>query len=91
MRTWCGFRPWAPDGLPIIGAWPGLDGLFVATAHFRSGILLAPITAQLMTQWIVEGRPSLAVAAVAPDRFAENVSAYGIIQGAARSMGKCAD
>src|SRR5207245_122930 len=44
-RTWCGFRPWAPDGLPILGPWPGIEGLWVSTAHFRNGILLAPITA----------------------------------------------
>src|SRR2546426_8241644 len=43
-RTWCGFRPWAPDGLPILGPWPGIEGLWVSTAHFRNGILLAPIT-----------------------------------------------
>src|SRR6266446_10079540 len=33
-RTWYGFRPWAPDSMPIIGPWPGVDGLWVATAHF---------------------------------------------------------
>src|SRR5205823_5136692 len=45
VRTWYGFRPWAPDGLPIMGPWPDVEGLWVATAHFRNGILLAPITA----------------------------------------------
>ena len=33
----------------MLGPWPGVDGLFVATGHFRNGILLAPITARLMT------------------------------------------
>src|SRR5207245_2746868 len=42
-RTWCGFRPWAPDGLPILGPWPGIEGLWVSTAPFRNGILLAPL------------------------------------------------
>ena len=37
-RTWCGFRPWAPDSLPVLGPWPGSTGLFVATGHFRNGI-----------------------------------------------------
>jgi glycine oxidase len=68
-RTWCGFRPWAPDGLPVLGPWPGIDGLFVATAHFRTGILLAPITARLMSEWMTSGRPSLDAAAFLPDRF----------------------
>ncbi len=69
LRTWCGFRPWAPDNLPILGPWPRAEGLFVATAHFRNGIMLAPITAKLMTQWILQGRPSMAVKPFLPDRF----------------------
>jgi len=72
-RTWYGFRPWAPDGLPVLGPWPGIDGLWLATAHFRNGILLAPITARLMREWIVDGRPSLDLADFRPDRFASSV------------------
>jgi glycine oxidase len=68
-RTWYGFRPWAPDSLPILGPWPGIEGLFVATAHYRNGILLAPITARLMTEWMTYGRPSLDVKDFLPDRF----------------------
>lgn len=68
-RTWFGFRPWAPDGLPILGPWPGVRGLFVATAHFRQGIMLAPITAKLMAEWMTEGAPSIAVPEFLPDRF----------------------
>jgi len=68
-RTWYGFRPWAPDSMPIIGPWPGVDGLWVATAHFRNGILLAPITARMMTEWIVGGKTSLSLKDFLPDRF----------------------
>jgi glycine oxidase len=68
-RTWYGFRPWAPDSLPILGPWPGIEGLWVATAHFRNGILLAPITARLISEWIVTGRSSIAVKDFLPDRF----------------------
>ncbi|MBI4240847.1 MAG: glycine oxidase ThiO [Candidatus Rokubacteria bacterium] len=68
-RTWCGFRPWAPDSLPILGPWPGVPGLAVATAHFRNGILLAPITARLMKEVLVDGKPSLDLAPFLPDRF----------------------
>ena len=46
-----------------------LGRLFVATAHFRSGIMLAPITARLMAQWILEGVPSIAVTDFLPDRY----------------------
>jgi glycine oxidase len=69
-RTWCGFRPWASDALPVLGPWPGVPGLWVATAHFRNGILLGPITARLMTEWLVQGRPSLDLQEFLPDRFA---------------------
>lgn len=50
---WAGLRPCAKDGLPIIGPMPGNDGLFVATAHYRNGILLAPITAKLIAERII--------------------------------------
>jgi glycine oxidase len=68
-RTWYGFRPWVPDSLPVLGPWPGIDGLFFATAHFRNGIMLAPITARLMTAWVMEGKPTIAVKDFLPDRF----------------------
>jgi glycine oxidase len=50
-ETWAGLRPDSPDHLPIIGP-AGLDGLLIASGHFRSGILLAPITARLIREWI---------------------------------------
>jgi glycine oxidase len=68
-RTWFGFRPWAPDSLPIMGPWPDIGGLWVATAHFRNGILLAPITARVMADWMTTGRPGQDVEQFAPDRF----------------------
>jgi glycine oxidase len=68
-RTWFGFRPWAPDGRPVLGPWPGVENLWIATAHFREGILLAPITARLMTEWIVGGRPSMDLTPFLPGRF----------------------
>jgi glycine oxidase len=68
-RTWYGFRPQAADGLPILGPWPEIEGLWIATGHFRNGILLAPITARLMTEWMLEGKPSMLVPDFLPDRF----------------------
>jgi glycine oxidase len=68
-RTWYGFRPWAPDSLPILGPWPGIDGLFIATAHYRNGILLAPITARLMTEYMTHGQPSIDIKEFLPNRF----------------------
>ena len=46
-ETWAGLRPDTPDHLPIIGP-TAIDGLFLATGHFRNGILLAPVTAELI-------------------------------------------
>ncbi len=67
--TWAGFRPWAPDELPIIGPWPGLEGLVVATGHFRNGILLAPITARLVRELLVERAPSMDLTPFLPGRL----------------------
>ena len=52
---WAGLRPYPPDGLPIIGPVPGLDGLVVATGHGRMGITLAPPTGEAVAS-IVLGR-----------------------------------
>ena len=54
---WAGLRPLA-DGLPIIGETPGYDGALVATAHYRNGILLAPLTAKILSDKIVDGAGS---------------------------------
>jgi len=71
-RTWFGFRPWAPDSRPILGPWPGIDNLWVATAHYREGILLAPITARLLREWILGGVPSIGLDEFLPDRFTKD-------------------
>jgi glycine oxidase len=68
-RAWAGVRPGSPDGLPVIGPWPDLPGLYVATGHSRSGILLAPLTAQVIAQWISKGQSALPVQPFLPDRL----------------------
>jgi glycine oxidase len=55
---WAGLRPDTPDHLPILGA-TDVEGLMMATGHFRSGILLAPITARLIREWITLGSVSV--------------------------------
>jgi glycine oxidase len=52
LEAWAGLRPGTPDALPILGATP-TPGYYVATGHFRDGILLAPITARVMTQLLL--------------------------------------
>ncbi len=58
LHAWAGFRPWSPDELPYLGEVPGLSGLFIASGHFRNGILLAPITGRLMATLLLDREPS---------------------------------
>ena len=51
-----GLRPATPDELPVIGPDPIVAGLFHASGHYRNGVLLAPITAKLIGDLIVEGK-----------------------------------
>jgi glycine oxidase len=67
--TWAGLRPGSPDGLPILGP-TSLAGYYVATGHYRDGILLAPITAQVMTQMLTCQSVSIDLTAFSPARFA---------------------
>src|SRR2546423_1453150 len=69
-ETWAGWRPDSPDHLPILGP-ADLDGLLIATGHFRSGILLSPITARLVREWITEQRVSVDWERFSPLRFVE--------------------
>jgi len=56
VEAWTGLRPATPDGLPLIGALPGVDGLFLATGHGMLGVTLAPATAELLAPLVLEGR-----------------------------------
>ncbi len=47
-RAWAGLRPVSDDGLPWVGPWADFEGLFVAAGHGRNGVLLSPITSQLI-------------------------------------------
>ena len=69
VDTWAGLRPRPADGLPVLGACGEIDGVFYATGHYRNGILLAPLTAELITEAIVAGVTSPLLAPFSPDRF----------------------
>lgn len=69
-EVWAGLRPAAPDGLPLLGP-TAIEGYFVALGHFRNGILLAPITAEILTGWLVGGKSPLPTDALLPRRFAQ--------------------
>lgn len=68
-ETIAGLRPGTPDNAPIIGRAP-VDGLVVATGHFRNGILLAPLTADAVCDLVTTGELDPRVKAFGPDRFA---------------------
>ena len=69
MKSRCGLRPFAPDGLPVLGAFPDIENLFVATAHYRNGILLAPLTAKILAEKIVGNIDSEYLEIYSPRRF----------------------
>jgi glycine oxidase len=61
LRSWAGLRPCSALRRPIIARLPGCERILLATGHHRSGILLAPITAQLVTEMICDLPPSVAL------------------------------
>jgi glycine oxidase len=67
-ETWAGLRPDSPDHLPILGP-TDVEGLLVATGHFRSGILLTPITARLICEWVTQQHVSVDWERFSPLRF----------------------
>ena len=68
LDTWSGLRPGTPDQLPVLGP-TDVEGLMIATGHYRNGILLAPVTAKVITDWITEGRTTLNCEDFSPLRF----------------------
>ena len=70
LEAWAGLRPGTPDGLPILGE-TATPGYFTATGHFRDGILLAPVTAELMARVITGAKPEQDLSAFSPARFGQ--------------------
>ncbi len=68
--VWCGLRPCTADGLPVIGWAPRREGLFIATGHAKMGMTLGPVTGQLISEWILDGAPSIDLRTMSPTRFA---------------------
>jgi glycine oxidase len=70
LETWSGLRPDSPDHLPILGP-VDVGGLLIATGHFRNGILLAPITAQIICEYIQTQQIDPQYQRFSPMRFLE--------------------
>ncbi len=73
ISSWAGLRPDTPDHLPLLGALSSPKGLFIATGHFRSGILMAPITGRVMAQLMTGRTPELDLTLFRPERFAPSL------------------
>ena len=69
VDTWSGLRPRAPDNLPVLGPCDEIGGLFYATGHYRNGILLAPVTGELIAEAVLDGVISPLLSAFSPGRF----------------------
>lgn len=75
IRSFAGLRPYTPDGLPLLGPVPGLEGLVLAAGHEGDGIALSPVTGELMAAWLAgeaDGRQRSLLAHFRLERFAES-------------------
>ena len=54
VKQWAGLRPGVSDGVPFIGPHPGYDGLFINTGHFRNGVVMAPASARLLADLLLQ-------------------------------------
>lgn len=68
VNSWAGLRPGTPDDLPLIGP-TDQPGVFIASGHFRNGILLAPATAKIAADLIIGKAPAMDISAFSPQRF----------------------
>jgi glycine oxidase len=75
-ETWVGFRPGSRDDAPMLGP-SGVDGLVVATGHHRNGILLTPLTAKAVSEFVLTGHLPEAVRPFTPERFSDNERRFG--------------
>jgi sarcosine oxidase subunit beta len=75
LRAWAGLRPYVPDGLPLLGPAPGVDGLLIATGHDGSGVNLAPVTAKIVASLVTGAKldlaPELFITSFDPRRFGD--------------------
>ena len=71
IECWSGLRPFCEGGLPVLGP-TDVDGLYFATGHFRNGLLLAPLTAKLMSEVIVTGNIPKILEPFLPSRFQQS-------------------
>jgi len=74
LRAWAGLRPYTADELPLIGRYPQLEGLILATGHHRNGILLGPLTGRLIQKLLLGTPPSISLEPFRPDRQLKGIT-----------------
>ncbi|MEU6487919.1 glycine oxidase ThiO [Streptomyces sp. NPDC046887] len=77
VETGAGLRPGSPDNAPLLGP-TALPGLHIATGHYRNGVLLTPVTGEVMAELLVTGELPEAARAFLPTRFAALPAAAGV-------------
>lgn len=70
VESHAGLRPGSPDNAPLLGPASGVDGLVIASGHYRNGILLTPVTAESIAELLVSGQVPDLIKAFSPARFA---------------------
>jgi glycine oxidase len=68
-HAWCCFRPTTADEQPVIDRVPGTENAWISCGHFRTGILMAAATGDVLARWIESGRPPHGVAPFGLGRF----------------------
>ncbi len=76
-KVWAGLRPKSADGLPILGRWPGQDSLYIATGHYRNGVLLSAITADIALGWATNKPAPMDLSPFHPQRFHNTILPKG--------------
>ncbi len=66
---WTGLRPVTPDRRPVVGPVPGVKGLLAATGHYRTGLALAPVTAEIVADLVLHGGSERDASVCLPERF----------------------
>jgi glycine oxidase len=81
-EMWVGFRPGSRDDAPMLGP-SAIDGLVVATGHHRNGILLTPVSAAVVSTYILSGMLPETARPFSPERFAQALAPRRSVAGAA--------
>jgi sarcosine oxidase subunit beta len=71
LRAWAGTLAMTPDRLPVIGPVDGIEGYLLATGFSGHGFCLGPIVGKLLSEWVVDGEPSMALDELRLSRFGE--------------------